>query len=89
MGLARLSALQLLDQGLGLSAAGESVTEVDNSLGALAALAAQGAVVMQQQLPAGHAPDALGVAVAGADKGGVDVAPARAVASLRIAALRR
>lgn len=73
---------------LGGFTAGKRLVHVDQPLGAFLAPAALLGLVEQQYLALRQLADALGVAVAGPDEGGVDVAPARSLSSCFSASIR-
>lgn len=79
---------ELLQVLLGGVTAGKRLVHVYQHLGALLAPATLLGFVEQQYLALRQLADSLGVAVAGPDEGGVDVAPARRLSSSLSAMIR-
>lgn len=87
--MGRLSGIvERFEVGFSILATCEGQVAVDQPGGALAALQAQRAVIVQQDLPLGHAPDIGRRTDACGDQGGVDVAPACWLATALAVAIR-
>lgn len=82
------SVAQLLEHFAAGFAAGKSQIHITEALSPEPPLPAQLRIVHQQDLPLGHASDAVegSVSVSGGDEGGVDICPARRFSTARRAA---